>query len=76
MNRIITTTVLLAGTALLGLGCDGGPSSAEVNRGIEDTLQAPGRIAGAAGAAGGNIAAEAVETPGKAAEAGASSFED
>ena len=76
MFRALTTVVTLTGCTVLGLGCQNGPSSGEVNRGIDDAFQAPGRIAGAAGSAGGNIAADAVETPGKAAEAGASSFDN
>ena len=70
------TTVAIA-TACVAFGCNnGGPSHSEVNSGIEEALQAPGKIAGAAGEAGGNLAATAVETPGNAIQDGQDRLND
>ena len=61
----------------ISAGCNGdGPSRSEVNSGIDGAFQAPGKIAGAAGEAGGNLAATAVETPGNAVQDGEDKFND
>ena len=74
-SRVATTVILTA--LLTSIGCNGdGPSHADVNRGIDSAFQAPGNVAGAATAAGGNLAAYAVETPGNAVEDGQERFQD
>ena len=74
--KLITTTLVL-GTTAFAAGCHGdGPSKAQVDGGIDNAFQAPGKIAGAAGEAGGNLAATAVETPGNAVEDGSEKFND
>ena len=72
---VITTAAIL--TAGIAFGCNnGGPTNAQVNSGIDEAFQAPGKIAGAAGEAGGNLAATAVETPGNAIQDGEDKFND
>ena len=70
----ITTAAIL--TAGLAFGCNSGPSHSQVNSGIDEAFEAPGKIAGAAGQAGGNLAATAVETPGNAVQDGENNFND
>ena len=75
IKPFITTAAIL--TAGIAFGCNsGGPSHSEVNSGIDEALQAPGKIAGAAGEAGGSLAATAVETPGNAVQDGQDRFDD
>lgn len=77
MNIKPAITIAAIATACLAFGCNnGGPSRSEVNSGIEEAFQAPGKIAGAAGEAGGNLAATAVETPGNAIQDGQDKFND
>ncbi len=71
----IATIAMLS--AAVAFGCNnGGPSHSQVNSGIDEALQAPGKIAGAAGEAGGSLAATAVETPGNAVQDGQEKFND
>ena len=70
---IAATAITLAAGSMLG--CDG-TTKAEVDQGINRALTAPGKIAGAAGEAGGNLATEAVEAPGNAVEGSVRSIQD
>ena len=71
----IATVAILS--AAVAFGCNGdGPSHSQVNGGIDEAFAAPGKIAGAAGQAGGNLAATAVETPGNAVQDGQNNFND
>ena len=47
MNIKPAITIAAIATACLAFGCNnGGPSRSEVNSGIEEAFQAPGKIAG------------------------------
>lgn len=75
LKPFFTTAAIL--TAGIAFGCNsGGPSHSQVNSGIDQAFEAPGKIAGAAGQAGGNLAATAVETPGNAVQDGENNFND
>ena len=70
---IAATALTLVASSMLG--CDG-TSKAEVDSDINRALTAPGKIAGAAGEAGGNLATEAVEAPGNAIDGSVRSIQD
>ncbi|MBG83249.1 MAG: hypothetical protein CMJ40_01740 [Phycisphaerae bacterium] len=75
IKSVIATAAILSAAA--ALGCNGGgPTHSQVNSGIDEAFQAPGKVAGAAGQAGGNLAATAVETPGNAIQDGENNFND
>lgn len=73
-SKFIAVTAITAAACTM-LGCDG-TNKAEVDQGISNALTAPGKIAGAAGEAGGNLATEAVEAPGNAVDGSVRSIQD
>ena len=73
-SKFIAVTAITAAACTM-LGCDG-TNKAEVDQDINSALTAPGKIAGAAGEAGGNLATEAVEAPGNAVDGSVRSIQD